>query len=156
MLGLQSWLSEWSLIDSLFRWLQNVGLANLRTVLIPLLLLMLVLPLIIASSLLMVAWLATPGLVKLVATRRFGGLSQLRGGTFWGSVGRGLGSALLALLALVLTLPLWLIPPMVIVLPPLIWGWLTARVMIYDTLAPACQRRGARSSLPAATVTPCC
>jgi hypothetical protein len=50
-------------------------------------------------------------------------------------VGQSLGSALLALLALVLSLPLWLIPPLVIVLPPLIWGWLTSRVMVYDTLA---------------------
>ena len=135
LLGLQSWLSEWALIDSLFHWLDSVGLSNLRTVLIPLLLLMLALPLIIVASLLTVAWLATPGLVKLVATRRFSGLSLERGGSFLGSLGRGLSSALLALLALVLTLPLWLIPPMVIVLPPLIWGWLTARVMVYDTLA---------------------
>jgi hypothetical protein len=27
------------------------------------------------------------------------------------------------------------VPPLVLVLPPLIWGWLTYRVMSYDTLA---------------------
>lgn len=46
-----------------------------------------------------------------------------------------LGSTLLALVALVLSLPLWLIPPLVLVLPPLIWGWLTYRVMAFDALA---------------------
>jgi hypothetical protein len=32
-------------------------------------------------------------------------------------------------------MPLWLIPPLVLVLPPLIWGWLTYRVMSFDALA---------------------
>jgi len=32
-------------------------------------------------------------------------------------------------------MPLWLIPPLVLVLPPLIWGWLTYRVMAFDALA---------------------
>jgi len=33
------------------------------------------------------------------------------------------------------SLPLWLIPPLILVLPPLIWGWLTYRVMTFDSLA---------------------
>jgi hypothetical protein len=31
--------------------------------------------------------------------------------------------------------PLWFVPPLVLVLPPLIWGWLTYKVMTYDVLA---------------------
>ena len=135
LVGLGGWLSDWSLSDSLFRWLESVGMGHLRMALVPLLLLMLALPLIIVLSLLAVAWLVTPAVVKLVAKRRFAGLELRHGGTFAGSLLKGLGSALLALLALLLTMPLWLIPPLVIVLPPLIWGWLTSRVMIYDTLA---------------------
>lgn len=135
LVSLRGWLSDWALLDSLYRWLESVSLGHLRTVLDPLLLIMLVLPLVILLSLLAVAWLVTPAVVKRVAARRFPKLAQEQGGSFWGSVGQGLGSALLALLALVLTLPLWLIPPLVIVLPPLIWGWLTSRVMVYDSLA---------------------
>jgi len=30
---------------------------------------------------------------------------------------------------------LWLVPPLVLVLPPLIWGWLTYQVMSFDALA---------------------
>lgn len=135
LIGLRAWLSDWALLDSLFRWLESVSLGHLRTVLEPLLLIMLVLPLVIVLSLLAVAWIVTPPVVRLVAARRFPALAEQRGGSFWGSVGQGLGSALLALLALLLTLPLWLIPPLVIVLPPLIWGWLTSRVMVYDSLA---------------------
>ena len=40
-----------------------------------------------------------------------------------------------ALAALVLSIPLWFVPPLVVVLPPLIWGWLTCRVFAYDVLA---------------------
>ena len=32
-------------------------------------------------------------------------------------------------------MPLWLIPPLVLIVPPLIWGWLTYRVMTFDALA---------------------
>jgi hypothetical protein len=34
-----------------------------------------------------------------------------------------------------LTLPVWWMPPLVAVLPPLLWGWLTMRLMSYDVLA---------------------
>jgi hypothetical protein len=44
-------------------------------------------------------------------------------------------SLVLALGALVLTLPMWLVPPLALVLPAFIWGWLTYRVMAFDVLA---------------------
>lgn len=135
LLGMQAWLADWALMDSLLRWLDAVGLGHLRTMLAPLLLIVLVLPLFIVLALLAVAWFVTPAIVRLVAERRFEALAPRHGGTLLGSLGQGLGSVLLALLALFLTLPLWLIPPLAIVLPPLVWGWLTARVMAYDTLA---------------------
>ena len=133
--GMQTWLADWALMETLFRWLERVSLGNLRAVLAPLLVLLLVLPVVIVLSLLAVAWLVTPAIVRVVAERRFGALTQRHGGSFVGSLAQGLGSTLLALLALIMTLPLWLIPPLVIVVPPLIWGWLTSRVMVYDTLA---------------------
>lgn len=133
--GVQFWLSDWALMESLFRWLDSVAMGHLRAVVAPLLVLLLLLPLVIVLALLAVAWLVTPSVVNLVAERRFAGLQQRQGGNFAGSVLQGLGSALLALLALLMTMPLWLIPPLIVVLPPLIWGWMTSRVMVYDTLA---------------------
>jgi hypothetical protein len=135
LLALRAWLGHWALLESLFRWLESVSLGHLRIVLEPLLLIMLALPVVIVLSLLAVAWIVTPPVVRLVARRRFASLAERHGGSFWGSLGQGLGSTALALIALLLTLPLWLVPPLVIVLPPLIWGWLTSRVMVYDTLA---------------------
>jgi hypothetical protein len=133
--GMRIWLTEWALLESLMRWLQSVGFGNLRSVVAPLIVLMLSLPVIIILSLLAVAWLMTPSIVELVAQRRFAALERRHGGSFWRNVLLGMGSSVLAALALAFSLPLWLIPPLVVVLPPLIWGWLTYRVMVNDVLA---------------------
>ena len=49
-------------------------------------------------------------------------------------------STVVALLALLISIPLWFVPPLVLILPPLIWGWLTYRVMTYDVLADHASR----------------
>jgi hypothetical protein len=36
---------------------------------------------------------------------------------------------------LLISIPLWFIPPLILLVPPLIWGWLTYRVMAFDALA---------------------
>jgi hypothetical protein len=71
----------------------------------------------------------------MVAERRFPRLERKKGGSLLASVLWSLGSTLLATLALLVSIPLWLVPPLILVLPPLIWGWLTYRVMSYDALA---------------------
>jgi hypothetical protein len=86
-------------------------------------------------SVLLVAWLMTPAIVNLVATRRFPALERKRGAGIASSIFWSLACTVLALLALVISIPLWFIPPLVLVVPPLIWGWLTYRVMSFDVLA---------------------
>jgi len=76
-----------------------------------------------------------PALSSLVAQRRFGQLERKHGGSTALSIAWSLGSTLLAFVALVISLPLWLVPPLILVLPPLIWGWLTYRVMAFDALS---------------------
>jgi hypothetical protein len=49
-------------------------------------------------------------------------------------------SLVLAIGALLLTLPLWWLPPLAVLLPALIWGWLTYRVMTYDVLSEHASR----------------
>ncbi len=44
-------------------------------------------------------------------------------------------ASVLALVALVFTFPLWFVPFFAVLGPPIIWGWLTYRVMTFDTLA---------------------
>lgn len=125
--------SNW--LQMLWGWLHNFGVDNLPVMLAPLLVLMLATPVVVIVCVLAVAVLMVPAIVDLVSQRRFAGLERKRGGTFVLSVLWSLGSTLAALVALVVSMPLWLIPPLVLILPPLIWGWLTYRVMAFDALA---------------------
>jgi len=128
-------LESSQLMKNLWDWLQGVGMGGLKTVVAPLVVIFAVTPVIVVLSLLIVAVFMTPALAAMVGDRRFAQLERRRGGSFAMSVAWSLGSTLLALVALVLSLPLWLIPPLILILPPLIWGWLTYRVMAFDVLS---------------------
>lgn len=134
MAAVRSNLESYELLGTTVRWLEGLGLDNLRLVLAPVLLLFLAIPVIVIVSLLFVAIFMTPAMVALVAERRFPQLERKKGGSLLASLFWSLGSTLLAVIALVLSIPLWLVPPLILVLPPLIWGWLTYRVMSYDAL----------------------
>jgi len=125
--------STW--LGMLWSWLQAFGISDLPSVLAPLLVLMVTVPGVVVVSVLAVALLMSPAMVRLVADRRFPTLERKHGGSFVLSLAWSLGATGAALLALVASMPLWLIPPLVLVLPPLIWGWLTYRVLAFDALA---------------------
>lgn len=124
-----------SLISLLFGWLDNVGFGQLKSVVAPLLVIFAVTPLLVVGCLLLVAWMMAPAITALVAERRFAHLERKHGGSFLGSLAWSLGSTLLALMAMLASIPLWFVPPLILLLPPLIWGWLTYRVLAYDVLA---------------------
>jgi hypothetical protein len=119
----------------LWQWLEGVGMGAFKVVLAPLLVIFAVTPLIVVAVLLAVALLIAPALVALVARLRFPQLQAKQGASLLRSVVWSLGSALAALAALVVSMPLWAVPPLILVLPPLIWGWLTYRVMAFDALS---------------------
>ena len=132
---LRASLESYEMVNASVRWLEGLGLSSLRLVLAPALLLFLAVPVIVIVSLLFVALFMTPAMVALVAERRFPSLERKKGGSVVASLFWSLGSTMLAMFALVISMPLWLIPPLILILPPLIWGWLTYRVMSFDALA---------------------
>lgn len=134
--GVRSFLEQWALVASLLAWLEAVGGGAFRSVVAPLIVVALTVPVVVVLALLLVALTVTPALVDWVAARGFAGLER-RGGAagWWASAAWSVGCTLLALGVLVISLPLWLVPPLAMVIPPLVWGWLTARVFSFDTLA---------------------
>jgi hypothetical protein len=116
-----SWLEAFDLVQMFLGWLERMGVGSLRTVFAPLLVLVMATPLIVLLCLLLVAMFMTPAMVDLVGQRRFPSLERKHGGSLVVSVLWSLGSTLLAVVALIL--------------PPLIWGWLTYRVFAFDALA---------------------
>lgn len=128
-------LADWSLIAAMMQWLDSLGLQRLHAMVAPLIIVALAVPVIVVLSLLLVATLMTPAIVELVAARRFPDLERKRGGSWLQGLAWSVACTLVAFVALVLSIPLWLVPPLIMVLPPLIWGWLTYRVFAFDVLA---------------------
>jgi len=126
---------SWAMLSTMIHWLEGIGLPNLKAVLAPLVVVFLSTPVIVVLALLMVAAFMTPSMLGLVAARRFPLLEHKHGGSFLGSAFGALWATAAALVALLVSIPLWFVPPLVLILPPLIWGWLTYRVMAYDVLA---------------------
>ena len=133
-------IDSWALMTTLFAWLEHAGLTGLKPVLAPLVVVFLATPVIAIVALLCVAALMTPAMLSLVAERRFPLLERKRGGSLLGGALGALLATLLALLALLVSIPLWFVPPLVLIVPPLIWGWLTYRVFAYDVLAEHASR----------------
>jgi len=121
-------------------WIQDgliwAGFENARAWIAPLFFVMLIIPLITISLLVFIAFSTVPAIVNTVAKQGpYLDLVCKQGGGFFGSLFYTLWSALICLALVMLTLPVWWIPPLVAVLPPLLWGWLTMRLMSYDVLA---------------------
>jgi hypothetical protein len=133
-------LESWHLVDAGLSWIETLLGTSFRTVLAPLIVVVIAVPVVVVLSLLLVAWLMTPAIVRLVVARRFPALQKKQGAGLLMGVGWSLACSAWALLLLALSLPLWLIPPVVLIVPPLIWGWLTYRVLSFDVLADHADR----------------
>ncbi len=133
-------LEAWPLLQRFLTWAAAFGAARVGAAMAPLVVIFVITPVLILLCLLAVSLMMGPALVEMVAQRRFRHLERLQGGTLLVSVGWTLGSTLMAGVLMVLSMPLWWIPPLIFVLPPLIWGWLTYRVMAFDALAAHASR----------------
>ena len=115
--------------------LASLGLLTFKAVIVPLLSLWLLLPIMIMTSLLFVGVMAMPAIAKHVGGRDFPLLEQRHGASMLGSFAYSLASFFLFSFCWVVTLPLIFIPPIYVLVHPLLWGWLTYRVMSFDALA---------------------
>jgi CysZ protein len=92
-------------------------------------------PLIQLTALLILGVFGMQAMVDHVARRAYPGLARRQGGSFAGSVWNSV-VALLGLVGLgLLSLPLWVFPPLWPLIPVAIMGWVNQRVLRYDALA---------------------
>ncbi len=133
--SVNAWLLQSDWLTRGIGWLEGMGVGSLKAAIAPLLVILAATPLVVIGSLLFVAFLMTPSMVSLVAERRFDKLERKKGAGMFASVMWSLGAVLIAAIALLASVPLWFIPPLILIIPPLIWGWLTYRVMSFDALA---------------------
>ena len=132
---LHAWFSDYGLFRQSGEMLDSLGLSSLRTLLVPLIAMWLLLPFMIVTALLLVGVLAMPAIGNHVSRHYYSQLERRHGGSFAGSLWVSLSSFFVFLLAWLVTLPLNLIPLFALIVQPLLWGWLTCRVMAYDALS---------------------
>jgi len=132
---LHQWFSDYSLFRGAGERLDAWGLSAIRTLMVPLLAMWLLLPLMILSALFLVVLLSMPAIARHVATNFHPQLVMRHGGSFAGSLWVSLSSFAMFLIIWLVTLPLNLVPLFALFIQPLLWGWLTSRVMAYDALA---------------------
>jgi hypothetical protein len=131
----RNWLEGWSFSTTLYRLFDWLGFSSLHAAVAPFIVVAIAIPLIVVTVLLLIATLSMPAVIKHLSARQFASLEMRRGGSWYGSLMHALWTTFVCLIVLVITLPLWLIPPFFALIPPLLWGWLTYRVMTYDALA---------------------
>ena len=115
--------------------LSTLGLGMLKVVVVPLMAILLLLPLMIASSLLFMGIFAMPAIENYVSRKQYPQLEQKEGGSFAGGVWMNLTSALVFALLWVCSIPLYAFPPLAVAVQAALWGWVSSRVMSYDALA---------------------
>ncbi|AWW44401.1 EI24 domain-containing protein [Polynucleobacter paneuropaeus] len=133
-------LSSFLTNSILTNWIQDgliwAGFDNARAWIAPFFFVMMIIPLIAISLLVLIAFTTVPAIVNSLCKQSlYSDLQSKRGGSLIGSLFYTFWSAFICLVLVMLTLPVWWIPPLFAILPPLFWGWLTMRLMSYDVLA---------------------
>ncbi|WP_329604659.1 EI24 domain-containing protein [Undibacterium luofuense] len=132
---IQAWFSQYQGFEQTGRIFSFVGLLALKAFVVPLVAMWLLLPLMVLTSMICITAFAMPSITRFVGSRYYPVLERRHGGSLFGSLWHSLSSFVIFIVIWLLTLPLTLIPPLAMILQPLLWGWLTYRVMIYDALA---------------------
>lgn len=132
---LQSLFAEYDFYKVSANMLGGLGLGMLKTVVVPLIAMLLLLPLMILTALLFMGVAAMPAIVRHVSQRQFPDLEKHHGGSFVGSLMTNFTGMGIFMLIWIFTLPLYAIAPLALLVQMALWGWLTARVMAYDALA---------------------
>jgi len=148
---LAGFINEW-LLSAQF--LASYDLSDWALFIAKAMILICLVPLIQLTALLILGVFGMQAMVDYVARRAYRGLARRQGGSFAGSVWNSV-VALLGLAGLgLLSLPLWVFPPLWPLIPVAILGWVNQRVLRYDALAEhgdaqemAQVFRGARGSL---------
>ncbi|MFC4931751.1 EI24 domain-containing protein [Massilia sp. GCM10023247] len=137
--GLLDWLHaiflEYEWFQSSGSLLSTLGMGALKVVVVPIMAIILLLPLMIASALLFMGIFAMPAIERYVGRRDYPRLEQKEGGSFAGSVWMNVTSVLVFALLWLCTVPLYAIPPLAVLVQAALWGWVASRVMSYDALA---------------------
>ncbi|MFX1762381.1 EI24 domain-containing protein [Paraburkholderia sp. A1RI-2L] len=128
-------LEHWWATAYLYRLFDLLGYGALRNMIGPFVVIVLSVPLIVITVLLLIVAISMPRVIRYLSARQYSTLEERRGGSWYGSLLHSLWTTVICIVLLCVSLPFWFFPPFFALVPPLLWGWLTYRVMTYDALA---------------------
>ncbi|CAM3845949.1 EI24 domain-containing protein [Castellaniella denitrificans] len=135
---LTGWLdqeaSSWGLFNTIDGWLVAVGLFSLKLWLVPLLAAGLLLPMAGILGLVIAAVFVMPIVLRHLEHREYRGLNRQGRNTTALGVWNAIWVGLLFCLGWLFTMPLWLIPPMALVLPVFWWAFALNRMLRVDAM----------------------
>jgi hypothetical protein len=143
---LATWLQQWLQAVPL---VSHVDLADLTLLAAHVLLVLLFVPLVYLTALFILGLFGMQAMVDHVARRSYPHLERRHGGGAVGSVWNGFVALAGMLLLALLSLPLWLAPPLWPLLAVAILGWGNQRLLRYDALAEHADRAEMRQILRA-------
>jgi hypothetical protein len=101
---------------------------------------LLLVPLVYLTALFILGVFGMPKMVEHVAQRSFAALERKRGGGLAGSLWNGAAALGGMVLLLLVSLPLWLLPPLWPLIPLAIFAWVNQKLLRYDALAEHADR----------------
>jgi hypothetical protein len=101
---------------------------------------LLLVPLVYVTALFILGVFGMPKMVDHVAQRLFPGLERRRGGGVAGSLWNGVAALGGMVLFFILSLPLWLLPPLWPLIPLAIFAWVNQKLLRYDAISEHADR----------------
>ncbi|KOF53274.1 MULTISPECIES: EI24 domain-containing protein [unclassified Achromobacter] len=135
---LTDWLrmeaSQWDMVNRVDDWLVAVGLFSLKLYLVPVIAAGILLPVSGILGLAIAAVFVMPLVLRHVSEREYAGVARQGRFSTAVSVWNAVWVSLAFALGWVLTLPLWLVPPMAVVLSVFWWAFAFSRMMRVDAI----------------------
>lgn len=116
-------------------WWARYGAGALKVIGVTVIAVMLTIPMMVFTAMSFMGIVSMPSIVQHVSERQFPKLEQKRGGSIAGSVQVNVLTVLKFLPLWLLSLPLYIIPPLALLVQIVLWGRVTSTVMCYDALA---------------------
>lgn len=116
-------------------WWARYGAGALKVIAVAVIAVMLTMPMMVFTALTFMGIVSMPAMVGHVSERQFPELELKRGGNLSGSILVNLITMLKIVPLWLLTLPLYIIPPLAVLAQVMLWGRATSTVMSYDALA---------------------
>jgi Etoposide-induced protein 2.4 (EI24) len=117
-----------------YKWLVSVGIDEPTRIVPNILATVLLLPLIFISAVLFISVLAMPLVIRHLTSSQYADVQRLGSLSVTASALNAVKSLLLFFVGYIITIPLWFIPPLILIVPWLWWGWLNSRLMRFDSL----------------------